>query len=106
MTRKCEIYYLIDIHRLIHSHTYTHIHTHNKQQACEAAVGKGATCSLTSFAGTKSADGFCQISTDSVKDLLHGTGFVQMKYAASATPADGSEFSFTFIKVCNYLYRY
>lgn len=36
------------------------------------AVAKGSTCSQTSFAPTKRADGWCEVQSKEVVDLLHG----------------------------------
>lgn len=46
---------------------------------------------LPPFLPSNAQEGFCEITSPAITDLLHGTGFVQMKYA----PGD---FSFLFLK--------
>ncbi|TFJ80537.1 hypothetical protein NSK_008113 [Nannochloropsis salina CCMP1776] len=60
-------------------------------EACASVEGEGSRCAQTSFAGEKKLAGFCEITTPAITDLLHGTGFVQMKF-------EPGDFSFLFIK--------
>lgn len=79
--------------------TYQRLNPSHNPRQC-GAVAKGSTCSQSSFAPTKAADGWCEIKSKEVLDLLHGSAFVQMKFEQEE---EGSDFSFHFIKkVCNF----
>lgn len=65
------------------------------EDAACAAFTKGSTCAQTTFAPAKNADGWCEITSKEVTDLLHGSAFVQMKFEQEE---EGSDFSFHFIK--------
>ena len=49
-------------------------------------------CRNTTFTAIREANGWCEISSEDVSNLIHGTGFVQIYYAANGT------FFFDFIK--------